>query len=310
MEERGIAGPAVPRSRLMAKKKKSERKAPEEMALPPGGVDSHAHLDLEHFAEGLDPVLDRALACGVSRTGNVFLGLAAYQEHARLFAHRPEVFFILGAHPNDCAGFGAEEARAMGQAFARDDRLRAVGEIGLDFYWDHTPRTVQHAAFKAQLALARELERPVVIHSREAAPQTLETLLAEGFSGYPLLWHCFGGDAALAGSILSHGWHLSLPGPVSYPANQALRDAVRDIPLDRLLLETDCPYLSPEPYRGKRNEPAYLVFTAHAVAAARGMDPVELWAVAGDNARRFFGLGADGPESDFPPPGILVQTDQ
>ncbi len=274
----------------MGKKKKTERPSPESLALPPCGVDSHAHLDLEHFTEGVGPVLDRARACGVVQVGNVFLGVEAYRKNAALFADRPEVFFVLGAHPNDCQGFGPAEAQAMREAFARDERLRAVGEIGLDFYWDATPRETQAAAFRAQLALARELERPVVIHSRNATEETLALLLDQGFSGYPLLWHCFGGDASLAGRILAQGWSLSVPGPVTYAANAEMRDAVQGIPLDRLLLETDCPYLTPEPYRGKRNEPAYLVFTAQAVAQARGIDLGEVWEAAATNARRFFGL--------------------
>ena len=178
----------------------------------------------------------------------------------------------------------------MRGAFAQDARLRAVGEIGLDFYWDDCPPDIQRAAFRAQLAMAREVGRPVVIHSRDAFDDTMLVLEEEGFSGYPLLWHCFGGDAAQAARIVAHGWHVSLPGPVSYPANEPLREAARTLPLDRLLLETDCPYLSPVPYRGKRNEPAYMVFTAQAVAQARGMDVVELWTVAGENARRFFGV--------------------
>ncbi len=274
----------------MSKKKKTERPDPRTLALPPHGVDSHAHLDLEHFAEGVGPVLDRARECGVARVGNVFLGVEAFRKNAALFADRPEVFFVLGAHPNDCAAFTPDEAQAMREAFARDDRLKAVGEIGLDFYWDAAPREAQAQAFKAQLTLARELERPVVIHSRDSEEAALAILLDQGFAGYPVLWHCFGGNAALAGRILDAGWHVSIPGPVSYAANAALREAVAAIPLDRLMLETDCPFLTPEPYRGKRNEPAYLVFTARAVAAARGAAPEEIWEAAAANARRFFGL--------------------
>ena len=130
----------------------------------------------------------------------------------------------------------------------------------------------------------------MVIHSRDANDATMDMLEAEGFKGYPLLWHCFGADAALARRIVDNGWHISLPGPVTYKANEALRHAASVIPADRLLLETDCPYLSPEPYRGKRNEPAYLGFTASCVAEARNEDVTTLWTRCGDNAIRFFGL--------------------
>ena len=118
------------------------------------------------------------------------------------------------------------------------------------------------------------------------------TLEARGFAGYPLLWHCFGGGPALARRILKNGWHISVPGPVTYPANAALREALPLIPAERLLLETDSPYLAPAPWRGRRNEPALTVFTARAVAEARGVAPEELWLTCGENARRFFGLDA------------------
>ena len=178
----------------------------------------------------------------------------------------------------------------MRQAFAEEPRLRAVGEIGLDFYWDDCPKELQYQAFQQQLDLARELAKPVVIHCRNAEEEALALLEARSFADYPLLWHCFGGAPALARRIVRNGWHLSIPGPVSYPANAALREAVAVIPDDRLLLETDSPYLSPVPWRGKRNEPAFTVFTVRQMAEARGVSPEELWQLCGDNARRFFGL--------------------
>lgn len=271
-------------------KKKPERPAPESLGLPCCGVESHAHLDLDAFAEDLGDVLQRAQQAGIARMGNVFLGPQAYARNRHLFDSHPSVFFLLGIHP--CEGHTCDEAAldAMRKAFASDPRLRAVGEIGLDFYWDDCPPDVQRAAFRAQLALAREVSRPVVIHARDAAEETIAILEGDGFRGYPVLWHCFGGDAPLAERIVDNGWHISIPGPVTYPANTALREAVHVIPVDRLLLETDCPYLTPVPYRGKRNEPAYVVFTAQCVAKERGMDTADLWTTAGDNARRFFGL--------------------
>lgn len=273
-------------------KKKPDRPAPESLGLPCTGVESHAHLDLVEFRDDLGEVLQRAAASGVARLGNVFLGPQAYARNRHLFDAHPEVFFLLGIHPCEGASCDAAALESMRHAFRTDDRLRAIGEIGLDFYWDDCAHDVQREALRAQLALAREVERPVVIHSRDAADATIALLEAEGFAGYPVLWHCFGGDAQLARRLLTNGWHLSIPGTVTYPANAALREAVREIPLDRLLLETDCPFLTPVPYRGKRNEPAYTVFTAQCVAAEREMDIVELWTAAGDNARRFFGLGS------------------
>ena len=152
------------------------------------------------------------------------------------------------------------------------------------------PRELQFQAFGEQLELARDLALPVVIHCREAEDDCLTLLEARGFAGYPLLWHCFGGGPELARRIVGNGWHISIPGPVSYPANTALREAVAAIPAERLLLETDAPYLSPVPWRGKRNEPAYTVFTARWMAEARQMPAEDLWLLCGTNARRFFAL--------------------
>lgn len=274
----------------MSKKNKAPRQEPETLRLPCVGVDSHAHLDLDDFDADREAVLDRALACGVARTGNVFLGPAAYAANKHLFHRRPEVFFLLGVHPGNADSFDDDAAQAMRQAFRSDTRLRALGEIGLDYYWDDHPRDLQARVFRAQLALARELDVPPVIHCREAFDDTLRVLIEEGFSGRRLLWHCFGGDAAQAEALLAHGWHLSIPGPVSYARNEALRAAAALIPLSRMTLETDCPYLSAEPWRGKRNHPALAGFTAQAVAAARNMPVEELWAATGRTATEFFSL--------------------
>jgi TatD DNase family protein len=200
------------------------------------------------------------------------------------------LFFLLGVHPADGHLADEDEWPLLRQAFRNDGRLKAVGEIGLDFHWKDCPRDTQARIFREQLRIARETDRPVVIHCRDAFQATLDILDEEGFKGRPLLWHCFGGDAAMAGAVLRRGWHISLPGPVTFPANQALRDAVREIPHDRILLETDCPYLAPHPWRGRRNEPALSVFTAAAVAKAMDIPAETLWELCGRNARDFFDL--------------------
>lgn len=274
----------------MSKKNKPPRPEPESLALPPCGVDSHAHLDMVEFDADRVELMERALSSGVARTGNVFLGPEAYRMNRAMFADRPEIFFILGVHPGNADQCPPEAVEAMRQAFHTDPRLRAVGEIGLDFYWDDHPRELQEKVFRAQLALARELGMPPVIHCRDAFDDTIRVLKDEGFSGRKLLWHCFGGDEDQAGIILGHGWHVSIPGPVSYARNETLHRAVAAIPLDRMLLETDCPYLSAEPWRGKRNHPALLGFTAQAVARIKDMPVDALWRATGDNAVDFFDL--------------------
>lgn len=270
--------------------KKTQRIDPLSVALPPGGVDSHAHLDSKEFDQDRAQVIERAIKAGLTGIGNVFLSPAAYKSNKDYFQDFPQVFFLLGIHPCDglaCTPACLEEIEAC---FEENPKIRAIGEIGLDYHWDDCPRELQMQAFARQLELAKKLGKPVVIHCREAEEDCLTLLEAGGFSGYPLLWHCFGSDAGTARRIIRHGWHISIPGPVTYPANDGLRKAVKEIPPDRLLIETDCPYLSPVPWRGTRNEPAYTVFTARALATLRDAPADELWETCGNNARRFFGL--------------------
>ncbi len=274
----------------MAKKKKKNRALPQTVGINTSGVETHAHLDLEDFSDDLHEVIARAKECGVDRIGNVFLGPKAYEANKGLFDEYPEVFFMLGVHPNNSGEFVDTDLEAIRAAFKSDERLKAIGEIGLDFYWDRVPYDVQEDVFRKQLALAKELDKPVVIHSRDAHERTLEVLEDFGWSGRPLLWHCFGSDAQTAQKIIEHGWYISIPGPVTYKKNEIAQDAVKSIPVDRLVLETDCPFLTPEPWRGKRNEPAFVVFTAAKVAELKEMEVNELWAKCAANAQRFFGL--------------------
>ncbi len=263
---------------------------PHEFKLPPTGVESHAHLNGKHFRADLPAVLERARGAGISAIGNVFMGPDELDEGEALFADAPEVFFILGVHPTDSHLCTDDALDRMAERLRANPRIKAVGETGLDFYWKTCPPDVQHAVFRRHLALARECSLPVIIHSRDATEATFQILLDEGFAHRPLLWHCFGGNTADMRRIVDNGWHLSIPGPVTFPANGALREAAAVVPLDRLLIETDCPYLTPIPCRGKRNEPAYIVYTAQTIAQARGLDLAELWTATGDNARKFFKL--------------------
>ena len=245
---------------------------------------------MEDFNADLPATLERSFASGISHVGNVLLGTEEYHQGRQLFAGYPQIFFILGIHPNESTRYGPDTTPQLRSIARTDARVRAIGEIGLDFFRDYCTPQTQEKAFRALLRLARELELPVVIHSRDATEVTLVVLEEEKFKGYPLLWHCFGGDLTLMEHIVRQGWHLSIPGPVGYPGNKDLRDAARNVPLERLLLETDAPYLAPLEWRGKRNEPAFTAFTAACIARERGMDTAELWTRCGENARRFFDL--------------------
>lgn len=272
-------------------KKQPVRPEPQSLGLPLVGVDTHAHLDFPELLEDLDAVLQRAQASGVAQIGQVFLSPEAYHAHQERFAPHAGVFFLLAIHP--CEAGDADEATlaAMEAAFRADPRLKGVGETGLDFYWqDKAPHDAQRRAFGDHLALARHLDVPVIIHSRDAFDASVAMLDDLGFAHRPVLWHCFGGDAAQAAELVRRGWTLSIPGPATYRRNEALAQAVAATDLEHLVVETDSPYLAPEPWRGKRNEPAFSTFTAAHVAALKGLDPARVWRRLGDNARRFFGL--------------------
>ena len=275
---------------MSKKKHASPCPSPLELELPQGGADTHAHLNMEDFNGDLSATLDRAFASGVSHIGNVLLNVEEYYQSCQRFTDCQRIFFILGVHPNESSQYGPNTIPQLRAIVCNDTRIRAIGEIGLDFFRAYCPPQTQEKTFRALLRLARELERPVVIHSREATKATLAVLEEEHFKGYPLLWHCFGGDTTLMEHIIRQGWHLSIPGPVGYPANKTLREVARDVPLESLLLETDAPYLAPQEWRGKRNEPAFTVFIAACIARERGMDTAELWTACGENARRFFSL--------------------
>lgn len=276
----------------MGKHKKSTIPAPppESFHLPQTGVESHAHLNDRRFQDDFDSVLQRCRDTGLARIGQIFLSADAWEEDSPKFLPHSEFFFALGIHPTEAALYTHKEKERLKAIYAHEPRIKAVGEIGLDYYWKDCPPDVQKKVFAEQLDTACALNLPVVIHCRNAEEDTLKLLEERQFKDYPLLWHCFGGDARLADHILNNGWHISIPGPVTYPSNELLREAVRLIPAERLMMETDSPYLPPMPHRGERNEPAYLAFTIQTMAQSRGVSPEDLWTSCGRTACAFFKL--------------------
>jgi TatD DNase family protein len=255
-----------------------------------GLVDSHAHLDFEDYTADLDGVVARARAAGLERIVCVGLWRAPGSfGNALDLAERDPSFFsaTVGIHPHECARV-PEEDWALHDALARDPRVVAVGETGLDFHYDHSPRPVQEASFRRSLATARAAAKPVVVHVREADAVCARVLREEGVPPAGGVIHCFTGDAAAARAYLDLGLFISVAGVVTFKAAEAIREAVRIVPRDRLLVETDCPFLAPVPYRGKRNEPAYVVETARKVAELWGAPLDEVARVTTENARRLF----------------------
>ena len=245
-------------------------------------IDSHCHLADETFSADLAEVVSRAKGAGLERA---LVVLAAGNPREAAQAERvvelwPDVRLSVGVHPHQAHQFADDPRRAataVREQFAATPSARAVGEIGLDYHYDFSPRDVQQAVFRAQVRLARELERPVVIHTREADEDTIAILREAG--GVRGVLHCFTGSPALADAGLALGLHISLAGIVTFPKAAALRETARRVPLDRLLVETDSPFLAPVPYRGKRNEPAYLVRVLDTLAEMHQMP-------SGDLARR------------------------
>jgi TatD DNase family protein len=252
--------------------------------------DSHAHLDFEDYDGDREGVIARARAAGVTRV--VAVGLwkrpGSFGNAHELAAAHPGYFFpTAGVHPHDCAQVPAEDWARL-DALARDPATVAVGEIGLDYHYDHSPREDQRRWFRHQLALARDVGKPVIVHTREADADTA-AILAEARPERGLI-HCFTGDVPAVKAYRALDLYVSVAGIVTFRTAEELRRAVALVPLDRLLVETDCPFLAPVPFRGKRNEPAHVRLVAEAVARVHGVSFEEVARRTSENARRFFGL--------------------
>ena len=245
-------------------------------------VDSHCHLDDEKFDGDREQVMERALAAGVEMM--MAIGTGSELDVAIRQAERyPFIYATIGVHPHDAAK-ATEETFAQLRDLASHPKVLAVGEIGLDYHYDFSPREVQHSVFERQLEIAAEFGKPVVIHTREAWEDTLARVTALPNGG---IMHCFTGDRGQAEQALERGFHLSFGGVLTFPKAEELREAARIVPEERLLVETDCPYLAPVPHRGKRNEPAFVVDTARRLAEVRG---TTVEAIAEVTTRNFRGL--------------------
>ena len=255
-------------------------------------IDSHCHLADEVFAADLDAVIARAKAAGLER---VLAILEAGEEKESAQAGRvaslwPECRFSIGVHPHIAKSFEDRPERAadvVRDQMARTPNTRAIGEIGLDYHYDFAPRAVQQQVFRAQLSLARELDLPVVIHTREADEDTVRLLREEGRGTLRGVLHCFTGGPALARAGLDLGFYISWSGIITFPKSAELRETARGVPLDRALIETDSPFLAPPPHRGKRNEPAYVAQVAGTLADVHGVPAED---VRNRTAANFHGL--------------------
>lgn len=248
-------------------------------------TDSHCHLDHEKFAADLDAVLSRATAAGVTKilcigTGD---GPPELDRAIRLAERYPQIQATVGVHPHEAAKVTPQTYLDL-RELAQHPKVVAIGEIGLDYHYDHSPREIQREVFIEQLKLARDLNLPITIHTREAWEDTM-SILADHWTG-PGILHCFTGDAAQAEQALAMGFHLAYGGLLTFKTAENVREAARLTPDDRLLIETDAPYLAPIPYRGKRNEPSMMLETLKKLADVRETTPEHIAAVTTANFER------------------------
>jgi TatD DNase family protein len=257
-------------------------------------VDTHAHLDADAFDEDRDEVIARAVEAGVSKIINVGVNLESSKRAVSLAEEHPEVLAAAGFHPHEADTMKKADIARIGE-IARHPRVVAIGEIGLDFYRNYSRREAQLQTLKWQLELALKLELPVVIHSRQAEKEMLEVLRdwtgrSGGIKGWsPGVIHCFSGDTATAKQYLEMGFYLALGAYIGYPTSVGAYDVIRSIPQNRLMVETDCPFLAPQSLRGKRNEPAYLPQTVELLAEIRGVPAEAVARETTENAQRLFG---------------------
>ena len=250
--------------------------------------DTHAHYDDEAFAPDRAPLLSAMPAAGVARIVDPGCDLRSSRAAVALAETYPFVYAAVGIHPENCGDFVPGDLDAL-RTMAAHPKVVAIGEIGLDYYWEQNPpRDFQKTVFRAQLDLARELDLPVILHDREAHGDCMDII--REYSEIRGVFHCFSGSWEMAKELLTRGWYLGFDGPVTYKNAKKTVEVARNVPLDRLVLETDSPYLTPVPHRGERNDSRNIPFIAAAIAAARDIAAEEVLAAAWDNGCRLFGL--------------------
>jgi len=251
-------------------------------------VDSHCHLDFPDFEGELDDVVARAGNAGVDYMMTICTHVTKFQQVRDVAARYANMWCTVGIHPHNAEKEPETSAETL-MAMADDPKVVAFGETGLDFYYDHSPRERQERAFRAHITAAREMNLPLVIHTRDADEDMVRILKDEHEKGaYPGVIHCFSSGKALADAVMALGLYVSISGIVTFKTADALRETVKTVPMDRLLVETDSPYLAPVPFRGKRNEPAYTANTAAKVAEIKGVDTETLGAATTENFFRLF----------------------
>ncbi len=253
-------------------------------------IDTHAHLEMREFNDDRDEVIQRARDAGVEYIITVGTTIESSRDAVMLAERYDFIYAAIGIHPHEVKDILHPTYEIL-RHFAKHEKVVAYGEIGLDYHYEHSPRSDQKRKFRDMLREARELELPIIVHDRDAHEDTLQILSEEWSPGLGGIMHCFSGDAALAGKFIEMGFLISIAGPVTFPKAESLREVVRRIPIEHMLIETDAPYLAPQPMRGRRNEPAFVRHTAEEIARIKGLTTDDVGRITSFNAMQLFGIG-------------------
>ncbi|PTI70816.1 TatD family hydrolase [Mammaliicoccus vitulinus] len=252
-------------------------------------IDTHVHLNADQYDEDLQEVIDRALEEGIDRMFVVGFDTKTIERTMKLIDEYEFIYGIIGWHPVDAIDC-TEERLEWIEKLSKHPKIIGIGEMGLDYHWDKSPKDVQKEVFRKQIALAKRVQLPIIIHNREATQDCVDILKEENASEIGGIMHSFSGSNEIADEILKMNFYISLGGPVTFKNAKQPKEVAQHVPLDRLLVETDAPYLSPHPYRGKRNEPARVKLVAEQIAEFRGISYEEVCEATTQNAERLFKL--------------------
>jgi len=255
-------------------------------------IDSHAHLEMPEFKKDLEEVVERAKDSGVEYIFTVGTERKDWNDTLAISNKYSNVYAILGIHPHNAKTTDSETYSIL-KNLCRHEKVKALGEIGLDFFRNLSPRDIQLRRFREQIGLAKELGLPIVIHDREAHHETLEILKTEKAEACGGIIHCFSGDYEMAKECITMGFYISIPGSITFKNADRFREIVEKIPLDSLLIETDAPFLSPEPFRGKRNEPSFIQYTARKIAEIKRISFEKVAETTTENALRIYRINLD-----------------
>ncbi|MGL5754336.1 MAG: TatD family hydrolase [Paraclostridium sp.] len=252
--------------------------------------DSHAHLNDERFDEDREELINSLKAKGVDLVVNPGACIETSKSSVELANKHDFIYAAVGVHPHDVGEMTEDDIETLKKLAIENDKVKAIGEIGLDYYYDNSPREIQKQWFKRQIELANELKLPIIIHDRDAHGDTFEIIKNTKNPEIGCVLHCYSGNVELAREYVKMGCYISIPGTVTFKNNKKTREVAKEIPLEYLLIETDSPYMAPEPHRGKRNDPSLVQFVADKIAQEKGISYEQVCEATKENAKKFFNI--------------------